>query len=48
MARENAIVVSDEELTRLKETRQSIYGSDEVPYGVVITTLIDNYENTNE
>lgn len=48
MARENAIVLSDDELTRLKETRQTMFGSAEVPYGVVITNLIENWEQTND
>lgn len=48
MARENAVVLSDDELSQLKEARQTMFGSDEVPYGVVITSLIDNWEQTNE
>lgn len=48
MARENAIVLSDDELTQLKETRQSMFGSEEVPYGVVVTKLIDSWEEAND
>lgn len=43
MARDNTIVLSDEELSALQKTRQALYESDEVPYGVVVQRLIDEY-----
>jgi len=42
MARQNTIKVSDFEKSLLDEKRQEIFGTDEVPYGVVISTLCDN------
>lgn len=48
MARENNIVLSDEELTKLRDVRQAIYGSDEVPYGVVVERLADEYRGGTE
>lgn len=48
MARENTIVLSDTEQADLQETRQAMFGSDEVPYGVVINKLIEHWEDTHE
>lgn len=42
MARNTTIAVSDEELESLKEVRMEIFGTDEVPYGVVIQRLIED------
>jgi hypothetical protein len=44
MARENSIAVSDEELQKIKDARMEIFGTDEVPYGVVISTLCEDVE----
>lgn len=43
MARDNSIAVTDEERELLGEVRQDIFGTDEVPYGVVIESLVDEY-----
>jgi len=48
MARENTIVLSDTEQADLQDTRQAMFGSDEVPYGVVISKLIEHWEDTHE
>lgn len=42
MARENTVKVSNEEKNLLDEARESIFGTDEVPYGVVISELCKN------
>lgn len=42
MARDNSIALSDEELQQLKEVRLEIFGTDEVPYGVVVNQLCSN------
>lgn len=43
MARENTIVLSDDELAQLQATRNEMFGSDEVPYGVVVNKLCEDY-----
>jgi len=43
MARDNSIAISDQEREALREARQDIFGTDEVPYGVVIQTLVDEH-----
>jgi hypothetical protein len=48
MARENTIVLSDEERDMLQEVRQAMFGSDEVPYGVVISNLAEDWNANNE
>lgn len=45
MARENNVVLSDSELESLQDVREAMYGSHEVPYGVVIQALIDKYND---
>jgi len=47
MARDNNVVLSDSELESLQDVREAMYGSHEVPYGVVIQALIDNYNEYN-
>jgi hypothetical protein len=42
MARDNTIALSDEEKEILSEARLDIFGTDEVPYGVVISTLCED------
>lgn len=42
MARENTIKVSDEEKKMLDEARLILFETDEVPYGVVISTLCED------
>jgi len=42
MARNNTIALSDFEKELLSERRIEIFGTDEVPYGVVISTLCEN------
>lgn len=39
MPRQNTIKVSDEEKEHLNEVRKQLFGTDEVPYGVVIARL---------
>lgn len=41
MARETTVKVSDEELRKLHEARQEIFGTDAVPLGEVIAELVD-------
>lgn len=48
MARDNTIVLSDTEQEGLQQVRQAMFGSDEVPYGVVISQLIEHWEEHNE
>lgn len=48
MARNNTIVLSDSEQESLQSVRQEMFGSDEVPYGVVVTKLIDHWQNSEE
>lgn len=43
MARENNIVLSDSELEQLQRTREAMFGSDEVPYGVVVENLCEQW-----
>jgi len=47
MARDNTVVLSDDELEALKSVRREMFSSDEVPYGVVVNQLCDYYK-TNE
>lgn len=42
MARSNAVKLSDEEKQQLDETRISIFETEEVPYGVVISKLCED------
>lgn len=39
MARDRSIAVSQEELDALKDARMRLFGTDEVPYGVVLQEL---------
>lgn len=48
MARENTIVLSDDELETLQRVRQKRFGSDEVPYGVVVDHLCEFWENKHD
>ena len=48
MARDKKIRLSDEEHNRLSEYRQQRYGTDEVPFGVVVDDLIDVAEGDGE
>lgn len=42
MARDNTIALSDEEKEKLCQTRLNMFGTEEVPYGVVISKLCEN------
>jgi len=42
MARDKSVAVSEYELNLLREKRREIFGTDEVPYGVVISTLCED------
>lgn len=42
MARDNTVALSDEEKAVLSEKRIEIFGTDEVPYGVVISKLCED------
>lgn len=42
MARDNTIALSDSEKEMLSQKRIEIYGTDEVPYGVVIERLCED------
>lgn len=48
MSRDKTVALSDNEKERLDGVRQEIYGTDEVPYGVVITDLIDYYDGDGD
>jgi len=48
MARENTIVLSDNEISKLKDTREQMFGSSEVPYGVVVDRLCSEWEDSSE
>jgi len=48
MARENNVVLSDSELNKLQSVREDMFGSDEVPYGVVVDKLCEQYGDSNE
>lgn len=43
MARKQKIRVSSQEKFALDAVRDDIFGTDSVPYGEVIQTLVDNY-----
>jgi len=43
MARENTIKLSDEEKDGLDAVRDDMFGTDEVPYGVVVSKLVDEH-----
>jgi len=45
MARENTIKVSDKEKELLDRARESMYGTDEVPYGKIVEDLSVTYLN---
>lgn len=45
MVRDNNVVLNDEELEALKDVRQTMYGTDEIPYGAVIKKLIEHYQD---
>lgn len=45
MARNSTIAVSNEEKEKLDNIRDNIFGTDEVPYGVVINHLIESYSD---
>ena len=42
MARDNTIALSDKEKEILSEARIEIFGTDEVPYGVVVSKLCED------
>lgn len=42
MARSNTVRLSDSEKLELDELRKKLFGTDEVPYGVVISKLCEN------
>lgn len=44
MARDNTIALSEEEKEELSAARISIFGTDEVPYGVVVSKLCEDVE----
>ena len=39
--RDNHVVLSDAELEKLNQARESMYGTDSVPYGEVVESLIE-------
>jgi len=46
MARDDQIRVSKEEKQALDSVKQDMFGTDEVPYGAVITPLINHWRKT--
>jgi len=42
MARNKSVALSEEELDEIKEVRLKLFGTDEVPYGAVISKLCEN------
>jgi len=47
MAREDRIRVSEEEKQALDSVKQDMFGTKEVPYGAVITPLINHWRKTD-
>jgi hypothetical protein len=45
MQRETTISVSHQEKDRLKEAASELFGTDEVPYGAVVSELLDRATN---
>jgi len=45
--RDNQIRLSDQEYSKLEDAKQAVFGTDEVPFGVVIGRLAEN-EITDE
>jgi hypothetical protein len=45
MARKNSVALSDEELQKLKDARLEMFSTDEVPYGVTINRLCEEFIN---
>lgn len=43
MARDKSIALSESEIQSLRSLRKEIFGTHEVPYGVVVNELIDQY-----
>lgn len=43
MARDTSIALSVKEREQLRDVREDMFDTDEVPYGVVIQKLVDNY-----
>lgn len=48
MVREKKVRLSDEEHQRLSEYRQDEYGTEEIPFGVVISDLLDKATNNDD
>lgn len=47
MAREERIRLSEGEHQRLTEYRNKEYGTDQIPFGVVVTDLLDKVEGVD-
>lgn len=47
MARKTTVALNDSEKSQLSAVRQTLFGTDEVPYGVVITRLIDDFTDSS-
>lgn len=45
MARENHILLDDDEKELLDETRKELFGTSEIPYGATIEALCEQAEN---
>jgi hypothetical protein len=43
MTRDSTVRVSDREKDELDAARDDIFGTDEVPYGVVVQALVDEH-----
>jgi len=48
MLRETTITVSYDEKDRLDDARRELFGTDEVPYGAVISELVDRVADGDE
>jgi len=48
VSRENTIKLGDDELAELDVAREDIFGTDEVPYGVVVEQLCNHWQRTDK
>jgi len=47
MKRKKKIRVSDAEHRRLNDKKLELFGTDKVPFGAVVSELLDRYEENN-
>jgi len=47
VARDNAVYFDDEEKAELESVTQEMFGTDEVPYAVTVSQLINHWRDTD-